>query len=159
MTVPDSDIDVDAIRERLAAASPGPWRTGDRDPEYGDVMHPHELIIGHKQAMVELEPGKNGAADAAFIAAARQDVPALLAEVDRLRAELDEIGAMQVIEHEGCRLRIISSALHDRLCNRRVATPQGTEPEVLGCAGCGFCYPLATVAWTRPSSTAEEATR
>jgi hypothetical protein len=58
--------------------------------------------------------------------------------------QLDAIDGMQVIEHEGRRLRVITSALHDQLCTWRVATPQGTEPEVLGCAGCGFCYPPVT---------------
>jgi hypothetical protein len=84
-----------------------------------------------------------------FIPVRTSTCRALLAEVERLRAELDAIGGMQVIEHEGIRMPVITSALHDRLCKWRVATPQGTEPEVLGCAGCGFCYPPVTV--TRPS--------
>jgi hypothetical protein len=45
------------------------------------------------------------------------------------------------VDHEGVRMRVIPRALHDVLCTWRVATPQGTTPEVLGCAGCGFCYP------------------
>lgn len=71
------------------------------------------------------------------------EIRALREDVARMRAELDAIGGMRVIEHEGHRLRVITSALHDRLCTWRVATPQGTEPEVLACAGCGFCYPRA----------------
>lgn len=46
---------------------------------------------------------------------------------------------------DGFTLRVIPRALHDVLCTWRVATPQGTEPEVLGCAGCGLCYPKAEV--------------
>ncbi|HEX8348112.1 MAG TPA: hypothetical protein VF657_25785 [Actinoplanes sp.] len=49
-------------------------------------MHAHEVVISHQHGMVELQPDRNGTADAAFIAHARQDVPTLLAEVERLRA-------------------------------------------------------------------------
>lgn len=50
---------LDAIRARVEAATPGPWQ-----------------VI----------------ATAGFIASAREDVSALLAEVERLRAELDTVG-------------------------------------------------------------------
>lgn len=46
----------------------------------------------------------------------------------------------QRIEHEGRTLRVIPIQAHDEQCRVRVATPQGTTPEVLHCAGCGFCY-------------------
>ena len=65
----------------------------------------------------------------------------LIAILEETRAQLHAIGGMHLIEHEGQQLRVITVALHDRLCNVRVATPQGTTPEVLGCAACGFCYP------------------
>lgn len=77
---------LNAIRRRVAAASPGPWRVGSQDPKHGDVLHAHELVISHQHGIVELEPHRNGAADTAFIAHARQDIPALLAEVERLRS-------------------------------------------------------------------------
>lgn len=67
-----------------------------------------------------------------------------------MRAELDAIGTMRVIEHEGSRLRVITRALHDRLCRARIATPQEEiDPNILHCAFCGFCYPRP-----RPVSTA-----
>jgi hypothetical protein len=54
----------------------------------------------------------------------------------------DSLGSMQIIEHEGRGLKVITLALHDRLCPVRVASPQeGTSPEVLHCHFCGFCYP------------------
>lgn len=46
----------------------------------------------------------------------------------------------QHIEHEGRTLRVIPIQAHDAQCKVRVATPQGTTPEVLYCAACGFCY-------------------
>lgn len=77
-------LDLDAIRRRSDAATPGPWKAGtDAHPE----TFPWELEISKKYPCVELDNNAQGAADAAFIAAARDDVPALLAEVGRLRAE------------------------------------------------------------------------
>ena len=72
-----TEIDLDAIRRRMDAATPGPWMHGTDGlvwpPRMGDPVS-----------------GSAHLADAAFIAHARQDVPVLLAEVDRLRAQLGE---------------------------------------------------------------------
>lgn len=116
-----STIDLDAIRRREQAATPGPWRWG------GDVDH-HEVYLstvdrgriyimrfvrwGMRSAQPLLQsavlPGLMKPAaehaireqpyrgdiarldhpDAEFIAHARADIPALLAEIDRLTAEL-----------------------------------------------------------------------
>ncbi len=56
-------LDLDAIRQRVAAASPGPWTPGD-------------------------PPITASPADVAFACAARADVPALLNLIDELRAEV-----------------------------------------------------------------------
>lgn len=46
------------------------------------------------------------------------------------------------IEHDGRLLKVVTRDVHDRRCISRVATLQeGTDPEVLHCAACGFCYP------------------
>lgn len=78
-------------------------------------------------------------------AATVEDLTATLAmRTSQLRdaqQQLDAIGCMHTVHHDGIRLRVITRALHDRLCKTRVGTPQGTTPEVLGCARCGFCYP------------------
>ncbi len=69
------------------------------------------------------------------------EVRQIQAEVARLRAELDAIGGLRFVEHEGCTLKVITVALHDRLCPARIASPQeGTDPELLHCACCGFCH-------------------
>lgn len=73
-----------ATIEALAnAATPGPWRV-DR----GDVVadEPCVGVVGIAEVM-----GAREEADATFIAAARQAVPALVAEARRLRAELAEL--------------------------------------------------------------------
>lgn len=77
-----SDIDIDAIRARAEAATPGPWADHD-GPLLEDVV-----------AYIYSD------ADEAFIAHAREDVPALLAEVERLG-----IGALRAAEAERDRLR------------------------------------------------------
>lgn len=80
MTTPLSDERIAEIRERCDKATPGPWSV---DEESGDVWVPS---IWRSVAIIEdLDlPLVNPAADRAFIAAARQDVPDLLAEVERL---------------------------------------------------------------------------
>lgn len=85
-----SDDELKAIEERANAATPGPWiweeedrhgfamprllGGGGRVCDFGDAT-PYENSSG-------AEPGDN---DKAFIAAARSDIPALVAEVRRLR--------------------------------------------------------------------------
>jgi hypothetical protein len=48
--------------------------------------------------------------------------------------------AMRHDQVDGHRLRIVPRTVHNLLCAWRVATPQETDPVVLGCAGCGLCY-------------------
>lgn len=88
------------------------------------------------------EPEITGA-DAHYI---RTGLTAVLAIVER------DVLRMDYVEHEGHRLRVIPVVLHNSLCKWRVATPQGTTPEVLGCAGCGFCYPRASDTAPNPSA-------
>ncbi|HYE19097.1 MAG TPA: hypothetical protein VEA69_11670, partial [Tepidisphaeraceae bacterium] len=83
-----TDADLAAIERRCDAATPGPWT----------VLHnPHNTAYGSKPLVVpadgsdlprwiaEVNHGRGGLAEAMawakFIAAARQDVPALVAEV------------------------------------------------------------------------------
>lgn len=76
-----------AIRQRVEAATPGPWTTHGTYVEYADGLFEVNST------------GRYGtwAADAAFIAAARTDIPVLLAEIDRLRERIGRcIDFMQV---------------------------------------------------------------
>ncbi|MGE7843942.1 hypothetical protein ACQKNX_24550 [Lysinibacillus sp. NPDC093712] len=82
---------LNAIKERLAKATPGPWGFDkgdnlreDRRPavvEHFDYEHGEWFIHGDIADI----------SDATFIAHARQDIPALVAEIERLRAELTDI--------------------------------------------------------------------
>lgn len=88
-----TDQELRAIRERERKATKGPWEVSvpwnKKDRAY--VVH-HDTEF--KDADVFSQGGSLSAGgharleDAVFTAHARQDIPALLAEVDRLRAEL-----------------------------------------------------------------------
>jgi hypothetical protein len=86
-------LDLDAIEARAEAATEGPWQYDGmplrEDAEYGHIvtgggtpgsMREHQICwVGETLNLRAPE-------DAEFIAHARADVPALLAEVRRLRA-------------------------------------------------------------------------
>jgi len=61
------------IRERVASATPGPWDA-----------HVHASAVW---PLIRVGSPENVEADAVFIEHARDDIPFLLAEVDRLTAE------------------------------------------------------------------------
>jgi hypothetical protein len=94
-------IDLDAITARAEAATPGPWafdaeRFVPSDPAIGvywvwEIGAGKVLILGGVGG--EDDPG----ADLAFACAARTDVPALVAEVERLSE--DKETALRVIAH------------------------------------------------------------
>ncbi|MEU4570812.1 hypothetical protein [Micromonospora sp. NPDC023956] len=106
MTDTSNALDLNAIRRRAQAATPGPWGVGNgtnvvRGLEvtgrgsYTCIQSVAEMVDeydregwGHAE-FVEVDPED----DAEFIAHARTDIPALLAEVDRLRAEVAEAKA------------------------------------------------------------------
>lgn len=78
-----TDERLSEIEERVNKATAGPW-TALGDGDWQDVSgFAHDFGCGCCQR----EDGNFVAADAQFIAHARQDVPELIAEVRRLRAE------------------------------------------------------------------------
>ena len=88
-------IDLDAIQARANAATPGPWGSHrDLNAVYTVQARPRTTRDGMENdgAIATLAAGRTDAesyANARFIAAAREDVDALVAEVRRLRAVLD----------------------------------------------------------------------
>jgi hypothetical protein len=83
-------IDLDAIEACCAAASPGPWMSyvEGRDHWSGDDFiyvsdDEPDMYVSRAEAGA-IQPAS--ASDLNFIAAARQDVPSLVAEIRRLRA-------------------------------------------------------------------------
>jgi hypothetical protein len=73
--------ELNAIRARAEAATPGPWRQGTHAPH---AVYREGENQGHIAAAGPMARGT--LADVAFIAHARTDIPALLAHVDTLRA-------------------------------------------------------------------------
>ena len=69
-----------AIRERCEKATLGPWRWADDKLHAPQEVLMEALLCNWEDAYVDV-----GKADAAFIATARSDIPALLDTVDELR--------------------------------------------------------------------------
>ena len=88
----DTDtLDLDATRARADAAREEPWTHHEARFDSGRIRE-HYVIAGDRIIAADLST-----ANAEFIAHARQDVPALLALVDRLTAERDAQAA--ALEH------------------------------------------------------------
>ncbi len=80
---------ITAIRRRLAATTPGVWKTGDR---FGSgTLGSHAVVLSGNLPPLELQPDRNGRNDAAFIAHAHQDVAVLLAELETALAIIDDL--------------------------------------------------------------------
>lgn len=92
-----TDDELAAIEARCKKATPGPWNPPSN---YDHERHPNVLLrrsiardvlvlvnprYGRHLQHIPDEAFEQAGADAAFIAAARSDIPALLAEVRRLR--------------------------------------------------------------------------
>jgi hypothetical protein len=81
---PLTNEEVAAIRARCAAATPGPWRSyiEGRDHTSGSSF----IMAGEGEVRGEdIELSGATPADQDFIAHARQDIPRLLAEIQRLQ--------------------------------------------------------------------------
>lgn len=78
------DLNLDEIKRRCEKATPGPWhdRAGNR-------------IVCQYPETGELDSIPATVADSHFIAHARTDIPALVAEVERLRKENERLRASQ----------------------------------------------------------------
>ena len=94
MSEPRPPLDLDAIWARADKATPGPWHK--EHDEYGcvDIGNYGWVATGPFVPQYDVD-SPQGQADAEFIAHAREDVPALLAEVTALRAELDAVRALR----------------------------------------------------------------
>lgn len=100
-------VDLDEVRRRVEAATPGPWDV-IRDPSDEDNTIIRAVAgwfeaYGQRQYGVryvaELAEGNPTEADAEFIAAARTDIPALLADLGAARQERDEARAtLSIVE-------------------------------------------------------------
>ena len=78
MTDPSQPLNLELIKARERDASRGPWRVG----MFGEDRNEPAVVFddgGDSSLMMQR--------DAEFMAHARSDIPALIAEVERLRAE------------------------------------------------------------------------
>lgn len=107
-------VDIEKLRALLAAATPGPWKASiyydDGQPSGVDVESESGSVCDVRGRQLATE-------DAAFIAASRDALPALLAEVERLRAENAQLRARKA---EMCS------------CVRRYETPGCDECDGVG---------------------------
>lgn len=84
-TIPLTEQQLDDIEARATAATPGPW---EEHAEYGQHFYaylrgPYLRGVG----TLNFGDGEDAAADREFVLHARQDVPALLAEIRRLKGQ------------------------------------------------------------------------
>ncbi|MER5694893.1 hypothetical protein ACWDBO_31285 [Streptomyces mirabilis] len=137
---PLTDQQLDEIETRANAATPGPWELYE-----GYGPHFYAYLRGcHLQGIGTLNFGDGEAADAdrEFVTHAREDVPALLAEVHRLRALLAQC------DHRAC------AGFPDDCPNPVLVNPD--PPAHFGGVRCG-CRPATAAAVV--SSAAEGAQR
>lgn len=96
-----TEHDLQQIRDRLTAASPGPWLYVPDAPAYRNAPHQawgpegpgHGVIAETCMTGLQPYPGGQQARDAEFIAHARQDVAALL----------DALGPHRAVAHAAAR--------------------------------------------------------
>ena len=95
-----SDERLAGIEARAKAATPGPWCTDSWEIYQGAEYTAGAEWLGETCRAGEMDGSR---ADAEFVAAARTDVPELLAEVQRMRAELaDFSGRVNELESRLC---------------------------------------------------------
>jgi len=101
-----SDLDLDAIRALVDGATPAPWKLwgmGVLADPVGDSNLDTAIPVAN--TFFRNAQGKPRTNDADFIAAARTDVPDLLAEIERLRGEVlnaREVDGLNVCRNLGC---------------------------------------------------------
>jgi hypothetical protein len=94
-------LNLDEIEARAAAATPGPWTTDGWEIYQGTGAGIPDLMkwVGETCRADDYDGSRN---DAAFIAHARTDVPAMTAEIRRLRAQVAAVTAVhEKGEHNG----------------------------------------------------------
>ncbi len=84
-----------AIRDHVEAATPGPWEAGTAFccPDCGWVDGPKRTVCPVYEGTKRTHT--LDANDAEFIAHAREDVPALLMEVERLQTDVDLLKSLK----------------------------------------------------------------
>jgi hypothetical protein len=87
---PLTDEELKAIREREAGATPGPWKwrpTAESDPTIDHPYFTDWRLCGNPEALRVFAADCGTIQDAAFIASARSDIPALLDAIEATQRE------------------------------------------------------------------------
>ena len=93
MKEPKCELDLEAIRKRCEAASPGPWLSPANQQPWLDSASDINAVkcgTGYNQSLLHRN-WKETCANIDFLTQARQDIPALLAEVKSLKAERETL--------------------------------------------------------------------
>jgi hypothetical protein len=92
---------LDEIRKRVEQATPGPWERSDFAHAVDDTFEVKSRGKLYQNGYPSLVASEADRRDANFIAHAREDIPWLIAEVERLQMELAE--ARKQRDHEATR--------------------------------------------------------
>ncbi|TRC81048.1 hypothetical protein FJV83_05505 [Mesorhizobium sp. WSM4307] len=88
MNTSPSDLELQEMEARAAMAQPGPWKSWIEGRDFLSGSNFIQIGAGAGRGK-DIELSGATVADQDFIAAARQDIPRLVAEVRRLRGILD----------------------------------------------------------------------
>lgn len=125
----DHALDLDAIRQRADAATPGVWihrkiKWG-KSPIHVVVDGPQSIAYAESEGADAAVFERANSANSEFIAHARHDVPALLDEVERLKSEM----RMRELHHfEEEQKRIEAEAKAERLRIQLAAVIRFAQP-------------------------------
>jgi hypothetical protein len=116
-------LDLDPIKARLAAASPGPWAW---EQSQGTRQMAKCIYCAQDKHEKPAELWVNNEtftdADAEFCACARDDIPALVSEIERLTAERDAaVRDLTLLESpDGYNCLICKYKRHGKECDARI---------------------------------------
>jgi hypothetical protein len=138
-------LDLEPIRQRERAATPTPWTagwSGDPDDQGKDDAGPIDIVSTWRGGVARCSPSPTGhastwdqvEANAAFIAHARQDIPALLAEIDRLRALSSELLARYSLALRDGKPALVNDS-NGLWCSYRQAAQRIVAAEVVSSSG------------------------
>jgi hypothetical protein len=83
-----NDKQLQEIKDRESKATEGPWVHLENTPFWGEIRTANENSFTQIAVMPHLD---DRTGDFNFIAFAREDIPALVAEVERLQAEIKQL--------------------------------------------------------------------
>lgn len=90
---------LNAIKERVAKATPGPWESEETAEGHIDIFNPNEDYAVCQTGNETYDCLNDG--DTEFIKHAITDVPALVAEVERLHKALEKVMEAEEPKMEG----------------------------------------------------------